>query len=146
MNQNIEENQSQEEKLIQLEDKYIRLFADFENYKKRVFKEKEEIKNNTKISMLSSILEIDNDLSIAINNIKNPSAKKGIKLIINKVENFLKSHGIESIQTEKYDEDLHDVVSVIEGDEEKIIEVISKGYTLNGKPFKYPKIILSKLK
>jgi len=145
MEQNTEEKSlSIEEKLAQVEDKYIRLFADFENYKKRVTKEKEEIKNNTKVSMLTSILEIDNDLSIAVKNIKDPSTKKGVKLIINKLDTFLKSHGIESIQTKKYDEDLHEVVSVINNGEEKIVDVISKGYTLNGKPFKYPKIILSK--
>jgi molecular chaperone GrpE len=145
MEQNTEEKSlSIEEKLAQVEDKYIRLFADFENYKKRVVKEKEEIKNNTKVSMLTSILEIDNDLSIAVKNIKDPSTKKGVKLIINKLDTFLKSHGIESIQTKKYDEDLHEVVSVINNGEEKIVDVISKGYTLNGKPFKYPKIILSK--
>lgn len=145
MEQNIEEKSlSVEEKLAQVEDKYIRLFADFENYKKRIIKEKEEIKNNTKISILTSILEIDNDLSIAVKNIKDPSTKKGVKLIINKLDTFLKLHGIESIQTKKYDEDLHEVVSVINNGEEKIVDVISKGYTLNGKPFKYPKVILSK--
>lgn len=143
MEQNIEEK-SIEEKLAQAEDKYIRLYAEFENYKKRVVKEKEEIKNNTKIAMLTSILEMDNDLSIAIKNIKDASAKKGVKLIIDKLDNFLKSQGIESIQTKKYDEDLHEVVGVVNNGEEKIVEVISKGYTLYGKPFKYPKIILSK--
>lgn len=145
MEQNIEEKSlSIEEKLAQSEDKYIRLYAEFENYKKRVVKEKEEIKNNTKITMLTSILEMDNDLSIAIKNIKDASAKKGVKLIIGKLDNFLKSQGIESIQTKKYDEDLHEVVGVVNNGEEKIVEVISKGYTLYGKPFKYPKIILSK--
>lgn len=145
MEQNIEEKSlSIEEKLAQAEDKYIRLYAEFENYKKRVVKEKEEIKNNTKIAMLTSILEMDNDLSIAIKNIKDASAKKGVKLIIGKLDNFLKSQGIESIQTKKYDEDLHEVVGVVNNGEEKIVEVISKGYTLYGKPFKYPKIILSK--
>ena len=65
-------------------------------------------------------------------------------MILNKVHTFLKSQGIEEIQTESYDSDLHEVVSVLETGEEKVIDVVSKGYSINGKPFRYPKIILSK--
>ena len=129
------------EKLIESEEKYLRLYADFENYKKRVQKEKEEIKDNTTINMIKSILDVDNDISIALKNIKDKSAKEGVELISQKIESFLKSHGIESIQTDKYDEETHEVISVI-GDGSRILDVISKGYSLNGKPFRYPKIIL----
>ena len=52
--------------------------------------------------------------------------------------------GIEAIQTENYDEDLHEVISVVETGEKKILDVVSKGYSINGNPFRYPKIILSK--
>ena len=135
----------EDNRLQESEDKYIRLYADFENYKKRVKVEKEEIKMNTKISMISSILDMDNDISIALNNIKDESARQGVELISRKVENFLKSHGIESVQTNEYDSELHEVVSIIEtGSKNEIVEVINKGYTLNGKPFRYPKIILGK--
>ena len=60
----------------------------------------------------------------------------------NKNETFLKSHKIEIIQTETYDSDLHEVISILPIGESKIIDVVSKGYTLDGKPFRYPKIIL----
>jgi molecular chaperone GrpE (heat shock protein) len=56
----------------------------------------------------------------------------------------LKSQGVEVIQTETYDDEIHEVISVMEIGESKIIDVISKGYSLNGKPFRYPKIILGK--
>jgi len=69
---------------------------------------------------------------------------EGLNIILSKVTNFLKSQGIEEIQTEKYDSDLHEVISVIETGEEKIVDVVSKGYTIDGKPFRYPKIVLSK--
>jgi molecular chaperone GrpE len=131
-------------KLSELEDKYIRLYAEFENHKKRVNKEKEEIKNNTKISVISSILDVDNDISIAMKNIKDPEVRSGIELIAQKIQNFLSSQGIEYIQTNTYDEELHEVISVVETGESKILDVVSKGYMLNGKPFRYPKIILSK--
>ncbi len=146
-NEQVENSQPEltlEEKLAQAEDKYVRLYAEFDNYKKRVFKDKEEIRFNTKVSMVTPILDLDNDISIAIKNIKDESAKEGVQLIANKLENFLKSQGIESIQTENYDEDLHEVISVIETGESKIIDVISKGYMLNGKAFRHPKIVLSK--
>lgn len=133
-----------EERLVKAEDNYLRLYSDFENYKKRVIKDKEDIKNNTKVSMITSILDMDNDISIAIKNIKDEQTKEGVKLIANKLETFLKSHGIESIQTDIYDEDLHEVISVIEIGESKIIEVVSKGYSLNGKPFRHPKIVLGR--
>ena len=146
-NEQVENTQPEltlEEKLAQAEDKYVRLYAEFDNYKKRVFKDKEEIRFNTKVSMVTPILDLDNDISIAIKNIKDESAKEGVQLIANKLENFLKSQGIESIQTVNYDEDLHEVISVIETGESKIIDVISKGYMLNGKAFRHPKIVLSK--
>jgi molecular chaperone GrpE (heat shock protein) len=94
--------------------------------------------------MLSSILDMDNDLSIAIKSVKSEEAKEGLGLITQKLDNFLKSQGVEVIQTETYDDEIHEVISVMEIGESKIIDVISKGYSLNGKPFRYPKIILGK--
>ena len=123
-------------------DKYVRLYAEFDNFRKRVQKEKDEIRDNTKVSMLSSILDMDNDLHFALKNIKDEEARKGVDLIVSKMEKFLKSHGIESIQTEKYDSDIHEVISIINPNGTNIIDVISKGYSLNGKPFRHPKVIL----
>jgi molecular chaperone GrpE len=133
-----------EEQLKEAENKYLLLYADFENYKRRVQKEKEEIKNNTKVSMITSILDMDNDIELAIKNIKDESAREGVTLIASKIQSFLKTQGIESIQTETYDEDLHEVISVLEIGETKILDVVSKGYTLNEKPFRFPKIVLGK--
>jgi|APGre2960657373_1045057.scaffolds.fasta_scaffold06371_6 molecular chaperone GrpE len=127
-----------------LNDKFLRKCAEFENYKRRVQKEKEEIKFNTKVNMVTSILDIDNDISIAIKNIKDESAKEGVILIAQKLENFLKSQGIESIQTEIYDDEIHEVISVLPTGKSEIIDVISKGYMLNGKPFRHPKIVIGK--
>lgn len=131
-----------EQKLQESEDKYLRLYADFENYKRRVQKDKEELVLNTKTKMLSSILDMDNDISIALKSMD--KVDEGVILIANKLDTFLKSQGIESIQTEVYDEDLHEVISVIPAGEQKVVDVVSKGYSLNGKPFRYPKIVLGK--
>lgn len=131
-----------EEQLKMSEDKYLRLYSDFENYKKRVQKEKEELVLNTKTKMLSAVLDMDSDITIAIKSID--KVDEGLLLIVQKLETFLKNQDIETIQTETYDEDLHEVISVLETGENKILDVISKGYSLNGKPFRYPKIVLSR--
>lgn len=139
----IENEQTLVEKLAEAEDKYVRLYAEFENYKRRVQKDKEEIKFNTKVSMVTPILDMDNDVAIAIKNIKDESAREGVQLIAQKLENFLKSQGIETIQTETYDDELHDVISVIPTGKTGVVDVVSKGYMLNGKPFRHPKIVIS---
>ena len=132
------------ELLLESEEKYLRLYSDFENYKRRMQKEKEDLVFKTKTEMLSSILDIDNDITIAIKNINDEETRYGVTLILKKIEMFLKNNDIESIQTDVYDKDLHDVVSIIELGYPKIVDVITKGYTLNGKPIRFPKIILSK--
>lgn len=129
-----------EEIKSEMNDKYLRLLAEFDNYKKRTQKEKEDIRISTKTNMLSSILDIDSDLSIATKNSNDP----GLSLIISKIDNFLKSQGVESIQTDNYDPDLHEVISVLETGETKVIDVVSKGYSINGKPFRFPKVVISK--
>lgn len=121
-----------------MDDRMLALAAEFDNYKKRVQGEKEDSIKNTKVNMLTSILDMDNDISIALKNTEDD----GVKLIANKLKNFLKSQGIEEIKTDEYDVDLHEVISILNTDGSKIIDVISKGYTLNGKPFRYPKVIL----
>ena len=126
------------------QEKYLRTLADLETFKRRSTKEKEEIKNSTKVSMISSILDLDNDLTIAVKQIKDKESKAGVELILSKLDTFLKSQGIEVIQTETYDSDVHEVISVLETGEQKIIDTVSKGYMLGGKPFRFPKIILSK--
>jgi molecular chaperone GrpE len=124
-----------------LNDKYLRLFAEFDNYKRRVAKEKDDLRVNTKTMMLTSILDLDSDLSIAV---KSSKDQDGLKLIMSKLEKFLNNQGVESIQTDTYDADLHEVISVLEIGEEKIVDVVTKGYKLNDKPFRFPKIILGK--
>jgi molecular chaperone GrpE len=121
-------------------DDFLSLAAEFDNYKKRTLREKEEAITNTKVKMLTSLIDMDNDISIALKNTQD----EGIKLIASKLSNFLKSNGIEEIQTETYDEDLHEVISILPGEENKIVDVVTKGYVINGKPFRYPKIIISK--
>jgi molecular chaperone GrpE len=105
------------EKLQQSEEKYLRLYAEFDNYRKRVQKDKEEIAVNTKVRMLTSILDMDNDLSFAIKSVKSTEAQDGLKLISSKLDTFLKSQGIEDDKVDKlthpvgdWDEDINGTV------------------------------------
>jgi molecular chaperone GrpE len=123
------------------QEKYLRLAAEFDNFKRRSQQEKAEIRENTKTMMLSSILDLDSDLAIAV---KQDKDNPGLNLMITKITKFLTSQGIEQIQTETYDTDIHEVISLLEIGEEKIVDVVSKGYRLNGKVIRFPKIILGK--
>jgi len=138
------EQEVKNEELTDWKDSYLRLYADFDNYKKRSIKEKEEIRVKVKLDTLSSVLELDNDLHLAQKMIKDTKSIEAVKVITDKLTNFLKSKGFEEIQTETYDEDLHEVISVIETGKDGIVDVVAKGYKLNGQVVKYPKVILSK--
>ena len=124
---------------IDFQDKYIRLYADFENYKKRTLKEKQEIKTATKANCLETILEVHNDMAIAIRKTK---MDEGGNLIFKKLEKTLDENGVNTIQIESYDPDVHEVVAQLNPDSKNIIDVVSMGYEIDGKIVRYPKVIL----
>jgi molecular chaperone GrpE len=129
---------------LKWKDKFFRLAADFENYKKRVEIEKINLKSDTKISSLISIIELENEMSIAYNMLNDDSLKGSVKIFLDKLQSFLISQELEEIQTDEYDSDLHEVVHIMAEGSDKISDVISKGYKYKGKVIKYPKIVLSK--
>ncbi len=92
--------------------------------------------------MVDSILDMDNDLSIAIKSFD--SVPDGVNLILSKLKHFLDTQGIKEIPIDEYNPDLHEVVSVIENGESKVVDVVSKGYKMGDTVIRYPKIILSK--
>jgi len=124
-------------------DKYIRLLADFDNYKKRVMREKEDLVSKTKFTSLSSIVDLYDYVNLSLK-FFNGETLDSLLILLNKVKNFLKSEGVEEVQVDKYDPDIHEVVQVLETGKEEIVEVLSRGYSIGGKILKYPKIILSK--
>lgn len=143
-NNNIETNESAENinELDLLNDRFLRKCAEFENYKRRVQKDKEELVLNTKNKILSAILDMDNDVSLALKSMG--KVDEGVLLIVNKLDTFLKSQGVETIQTQTYDDELHEVISVVPTGKDEVIQVVSKGYMLNGKLLRHPKIIIGK--
>ena len=136
-----ETEQISEQSFEELKDKNLRLAAEFENYKKRTQKEKQDLVLKTTESLMSTIMDIDNDISLIIQNEENQTAKDALTLVYRKLDNFLKSKNIESIEENEYNPDVHEVISKISGDKEEV-KVVSKGYRIGDKIIRYPKVIL----
>jgi len=148
-----EENSEVDE--LQLEkEKYLRLFAEFENYKKRTARERIELFSTASEEVMISLLPVLDDFDRAnaeIEKNKDNEIFKGIILIQNKFTEALKSKGLSLIEVKKGDEfsaDNHEAVTQIEAPNAKlkgkIIDVIEKGYKLGEKVIRYPKVVIGK--
>ena len=143
------EDQVKEEK-----DKFLRLFAEFENYKRRTAKERIELFSTASEEVMISLLPILDDFdraSAEIEKDKDNEIFKGVLLIKNKLFDSLKSKGLALIEVNKGDEfnaDNHEAVTQIAAPtkemEGKIIDVIEKGYKLGEKVIRYPKVVIGK--
>ena len=153
ISQEVEDNSSVDE--LQLEkEKYLRLFAEFENYKKRTARERIELFSTASEEVMTSLLPILDDFdraSAEIEKNKNDEIFKGIILIQNKFTDALKSKGLSLIEVKEGDEfsaDDHEAVTQIEAPSAKlkgkIIDVIEKGYKLGDKIIRYPKVVIGK--
>lgn len=145
-----EEEQLKEE-LEKEKDKFLRLFAEFENYKRRTGKERIELFKTANQEVLESMLPILDDFDRALNEIKKAGDNdllKGVELISEKLRKTLKDKGLEQMQVKQgdaFDADLHEAVSRIPAPDKKlkgkIVDVIEKGYTLGDKIIRYPKVV-----
>ena len=140
---------------IKLEkDKFLRLFAEFENYKRRTAKERIELFSTASEEVIISLLPVLDDFdraSIEIEKDKDNEILKGIVLIKNKLYDSLKSKGLSLIEINKGDEfnaDHHEAVTQIDSPDKnmkgKIIDIIEKGYKLGEKVIRYPKVVIGK--
>ena len=143
------EDQVKEEK-----DKFLRLFAEFENYKRRTAKERIELFSTASEEVMISLLPILDDFdraSVEIEKDKDNEIFKGVLLIKNKLFDSLKSKGLALIEVNKgdgFNADNHEAVTQIPAPtkdmEGKIIDVIEKGYKLGEKVIRYPKVVIGK--
>jgi len=141
-----------EEKIAELQNKYIRLSADFDNYRKRTLNEKIELIKSANAAMLLNLLPVMDDFDRALKSMEDikgcKEIKDGIDLIYNKFGEFLKSSGVKEIDAmhKKFDTDIHEAVTKIPAPEKKlkgkVLDVIQKGYYLNGKIIRYPKVVI----
>jgi molecular chaperone GrpE len=141
-----------EEKLNESQDKYIRLAAEFDNYRRRSAKERLELINTASEEVIKGILPIVDDFERAIEVLSksegSEAAKEGTELIYNKMVSFLKSKGVEKIESlgQSLDTDKHEAVAQFPVQEEdkknKILDVTQHGYTLHGKVIRFAKVVL----
>ena len=135
-------------------EKFLRLFAEFENYKKRTTRERIELFSTASQELMTSLLPVLDDFDRAnqeiIKNIDD-EIYKGVSLIQNKFFDTLKSKGLKIVEVKKgdsFDADDHEAVTQIPAPSEdlkgKIIDVIEKGYKLGDKVIRYPKVVIGK--
>ena len=139
-------------KLREQEEKYLRLSADFDNYRKRTLKEKIEMSKYAGVDILSQILPVMDDFERAMKSMEETqdieAVKQGIKLIYNKFKEYLNQQGVKEIEAlhTEFDTDLHDAVTKIPAPEDdlkgKVVDVIEKGYKLNDKVIRYSKVVV----
>lgn len=145
------EEQLQEE-LKQEKDKFLRLFAEFENYKRRTSKERIELFKTASQDVMVSLLPVLDDFDRAYLEISKTEEKellKGVELISNKLKDTLKQKGlsvVEVSQGDTFNADDHEAITQIPAPNEdlkgKIIDVIEKGYKLGDKVIRFPKVVI----
>ena len=153
-----EEVTSVEEKLrteiASEKDKFLRLFAEFENYKRRTSKERVELFSTASQDVIESLLPVLDDFDRAIIEIsKQPESdlSKGVELIKNKLQATLQQKGLSSVEVNKgdvFNADVHEAVTQITAPNEdlkgKIIDILEKGYKLGEKVIRFPKVVIGK--
>lgn len=138
--------------IAEQKDKYLRLSAEFDNYRKRTMKEKAELILNGGEKSIGSILPIVDDLERALKNMENATdvkaVKEGVELIYNKFISVLGQNGVKMIETkdQPLNTDYHEAIAVIpapeEGKKGKILDCVQNGYTLNDKVIRHAKVVV----
>jgi molecular chaperone GrpE len=141
-----------EEKLAEMQDKYLRLSAEFDNYRKRTLKEKMEISRYAGEELLKGMLPIADDFDRAMRHMEGSTdckgLKEGIDLISCKFTEFLRQNGIKEIESlnSEFNVDLHDAVAKVQVTDEnqkgRVVEILQKGYYLKDKVIRHSKVVV----
>lgn len=158
VNNEVQEEVSIEEQLqnevAKEKDKFMRLFAEFENYKKRTNKERIDLFKTASEDVMKALLPIMDDFDRAYIEISKTEEKellKGVELIKNKLANTLENKGLKSIELsagDAFNADDHEAITQIPAPTEdlkgKIVDVVEKGYKLGDKTIRFPKVVIGK--
>ena len=143
---------SPEEKYNSLNDRYLRLSAEYDNYRKRTLKEKMEMVKSAGNEILLNFLPVADNLERAKRSVDESddveSLKEGINLIFKNLSDFLRTKGVKEIEAigKDFDTDLHEAITKIPAPEKKlkgkVVDVIEKGYILNNKVLRFAKVVI----
>lgn len=141
-----------EEKLAELNDRFLRLYAEFDNYRKRTNKEKVDIITNANAGVLADLLPVMDDFERAILNNQQADnlevVKEGFQLISNKFKGILEAKGLKQMQAKgtTFDSELHEAIANIPAPSKKevgkVIDDVEKGYYLNDKVIRFAKVVV----
>lgn len=141
-----------EKEIAQLKDKYLRQVAEFDNYRKRILREKTELILNGGKKVIESLLPILDDLDRASDNMGKSddmdTLKEGVRLIIDKLTKTLASHGLKKMETDgqAFNTDFHEAIALVPAQEDSqkgnVIDCVQPGYLLNDKVLRHAKVVV----
>ncbi len=139
-------------KNTELHDKYVRLMAEFENFKKRTRQERLELIETASGNLITNLLPVIDDMERGLDSSQKTedakSIKDGLELIYNKMLGILKQKGLEHIECKgkEFDTDYHEALTMIENKEMKgkVVDEVEKGYTMKGKVIRFAKVVVGK--
>ncbi len=147
-----EKEPTAEEKLAELQDRYLRLSAEYDNFRKRTLKEKIDLQKSANESLLATLLPVADDFDRALQSVDEAkeieAVKEGLRLISGKFNGFLSQQGVKEIEAYKkeFDTDLHEAITKIPAPTKKlkgkVVDVIQKGYYLNEKVLRYSQVVI----
>ena len=129
-----------ETELSEQKDKYLRLLAEYDNFRRRSQKEKEGIYTDAYGEALKALLPVADNLELAVRYSEGDKVVEGVKLVLNQLHDALTKMGIEEIETKTFDPNVHNAVMHVEDDsfgEGEIVEVFQKGYRKGDKIIRY---------
>jgi molecular chaperone GrpE len=144
-----------QEGIEELKDKYLRLFAEFDNYKKRTVRERLELMRSASQDIMTAILPVLDDFDRAIVNAREKQADQdpvveGLFLVYHKMQTLLQQKGLRAMDSTglAFDPEMHEAVTEIPAPAEEqkgtVIDTLEKGYTLNDKIIRYAKVVVGK--
>jgi molecular chaperone GrpE len=143
--------EEEKNKYAELNDKFLRLFSEFDNFRKRTAKEKLDLTATAAENVIKDILPVLDDFERALQNMEkngNEADLQGVTLIFNKLKDTLKKKGLEEIEAmgAEFNTDEHEALTMIPAPEEdkkgKVLDVIQKGYKLNGKVIRFARVVV----
>ena len=128
------------DKMKEVEDRLLRLQAEFENFRKRNAKEQEMLADSSNAELLSKLLPVVDELELAVNHSKDD----GVKMVYMNLMSTLGKQGLEEMDSlgKQFDPYYHDALKQENGDEGKILEIVQKGYLFKGKVLRHAKVIV----